>query len=175
MTRDEMLRKLNTVKFEFIDPPSEWRDVGFTERPIWVNSKGYGYIMCDEPLLAWESEGIKKEVWDNLKNKIVNKMISINDIEDTPLLDMINTMYYGDFNFGEDDLAEALSPLLILIPEPTQGLFCVETMDGVKFYSTKTDFLEAYERDWCDYEWCDLSDDILKCWINRLFNEDKLY
>ena len=49
MTRDEMIQKLASVSFCLIDPSSDWKDIGFTEREIWVNAKGYGYIMCDEP------------------------------------------------------------------------------------------------------------------------------
>lgn len=36
MTRKEMLDILHGVEFELIDPPSSWKDIGFTEREIWV-------------------------------------------------------------------------------------------------------------------------------------------
>ena len=47
MTRDEMLTALGKLKYASIWP-GEWEDVGFTERELWINGLGYGYIMCDE-------------------------------------------------------------------------------------------------------------------------------
>ena len=44
-----MLNKLQGIGFAFIDPASGWEDIGFTERVIWVNAAGYGWVACDEP------------------------------------------------------------------------------------------------------------------------------
>ena len=50
MTREKMLEILGNLPFMYIDPEGGWKDVGFTEREIWINSKGYGYVMCDETI-----------------------------------------------------------------------------------------------------------------------------
>lgn len=43
MKRKAMLALLADLPFAMIWPDS-WEDIGFTEREIWVNGKGYGYI-----------------------------------------------------------------------------------------------------------------------------------
>ena len=45
MSKDEMLNKLSHLRYCVLWP-GDWEDVGFTERPIWVNHKGYGYYSC---------------------------------------------------------------------------------------------------------------------------------
>lgn len=170
MTREEMLEKLSTVEFEMIDPPSDWSDIGFTERQIWVNSKGYGYLACDDPNTVWKGEGLSEEKWKKITNKICEGSLSIEDIEDTSLVDMLDTMYYGDFDESEWDLCEVFAGILDVSTVPLKGLYCLNTFDGIRFFSSEEEFLKAYERDWCDYEWKGLDDDVLICWIERLFD-----
>ena len=48
----EMIKTLKRLRFCVFWPGlNEYLDdyVGFTERPIWVNSYGFGYYACDEP------------------------------------------------------------------------------------------------------------------------------
>lgn len=168
MTREEMLNLLRSVEFELIDPPSSWKDIGFTEREIWVNSKGYGYIMCDEPTRWWEGSGIEESKWNVIRTKLANDSIALADIEGTSLEDLLDE--FG-FDEGWDDLRDTLLGLLDLPKSPPQNLFCLQTIDGNQFFITEGTFKKAYERDWCDYEWDELSDEMLAEWINRLLNE----
>lgn len=48
MTTSEMLQQLRRLRYCVLWP-GNWKDIGFTERPIWVNNEGYGYYMDDEP------------------------------------------------------------------------------------------------------------------------------
>lgn len=171
MTRTEMLEKLRAVKFELIDPPSEWKDIGFTEREIWVNSKGYGYIACDEPTWYWEGPGISKEKWAEIREKIENDELFLDDIRGTSLYDLLDDYNYPikDDNFDFDyPLPDLLSNILNLPENTLPELYCMDTIEGLQFFDSKEKFTQAYERDWCDYKWDDLEDEMLAKWITRL-------
>ena len=66
MTRDEMLNKLHALKF-CIFWPGDWEDLGYTERPIWASSVGYGYYACDEPCLFKKIENVPNDVVRDIK------------------------------------------------------------------------------------------------------------
>ena len=81
MTRDEMLNKLHALKF-CIFWPGDWEDLGYTERPIWASSVGYGYYACDEPCLFKKIGNVPNDVVRDIKEivKIGDKYYC--DIED---------------------------------------------------------------------------------------------
>ena len=177
MTREEMLAKLSTVKFEFLDPPSEWKDIGFTERPIWVNPKGYGYVMCDEHIESGECDGLSEENWISIREKISKSALTIADIEDTSLAEIINDwmfnslLDYRDTEEEPDEISTFFAGLKDLPQKAPEHLWWMEDSDGSEliFFSTEESFKKSYERDWCDYSWNDLDDDTLEEWIKRLF------
>lgn len=180
MTRSEMLEKLETVNFEFIDPPSAWEDIGFTERPIWVNSKGYGYVMCDEHIECGECEEISEEKWKTIKEKINECALTIADIENTSLFDMVNDwlfdslLDYRDTEEEPDEISAFFEGLKYLPNEAPKHLWWLEEPDGgyqPMFFCTEEAFNKAYERDWCDYSWAGLDDNMLEEWIKRLFEQ----
>ena len=102
MTRTDMLKALSCVPFVLIDPLSEWEDIGFTERPIWVNSKGYGYIMCDEPCSSCEVDGVPLEKWKTIHQKLADGSLQLEDIEGTSLSDLLEEITHGYFDKDED-------------------------------------------------------------------------
>lgn len=174
MTRERMLQTLTLVTFSLIDPKRDWPDVGFTERPIWVNSKGYGYIACDEPCSTCEIEGVPLEKWETIQFKLAEGSLCLQDIEGTSLLKLLEEITFNDFDEEEDDLCELLSDLRSLPIGPIDSIWGVETFDGWQFFATEAAFRKAYERDWCDYAWDKLSDEILYQWIERLTDEGVL-
>lgn len=42
------------------------------------------------------------------------------------------------------------------------------TFDVPQYFDKKADFKAAFERDWADEKWEDMSDDLVAEWINRL-------
>lgn len=44
MNKKQILKKLSGLHYNLIWPDSAWEDVGFTERPLWINNKGWVYI-----------------------------------------------------------------------------------------------------------------------------------
>ena len=177
MTRTEMIEKLSSVKFEFIDPPSEWRDIGFTERPIWVNSNGYGYVSCDEHIECGECEGLTNADWSKIKSKLDKFSLTITDIEKTSLFKIIEDGpldYLLDYKGHEDETEVVNSTFLnlkdISIEAPTHIWWMEDPNNSfLHFFSTKDSFIKAYMRDWCDYFWTDLDDRLLEEWTKRLF------
>ena len=105
MTREEMLSKLRALPFALIDPSSDWEDIGFTERPIWVNSKGYGYIMCDEPCSTYEVEGVSLEKWNTIHSKLTARTLLLEDIEGTSLVELLDEITNNCFSEGSDALS----------------------------------------------------------------------
>ena len=170
MLREEMLNKLHTLDFQYIDPPSDWEDIGFTERPIWVNSKGYGYLSCDDPSdNYWVGKGIEQEKWETIRKKLANGTLQFEDIEDTILKELLDVVSYGEF-YEDADPCEYLDGLLELPADHLNQIYCMDSLDGWRYYSTEEEFNKAYGRDEYDYAWDELTDDVLVCWINRLFN-----
>ena len=173
MIRDDMLKMLGGINFSYLDPPRAWDDVGFTERPIWVNSKGYGYLSCDDPSdFCWKGEGIVHSKWVCILEKLSNHTIQIEDLEGTSLIKLLNEMTYGDFADSVDCLSECLESLLSLTGDCPKNLYCMDSFDGLIFFSNEDDFQKAYEKDWCDYAWEELDDAILERWIHRLYSEE---
>lgn len=168
MTREEMLKMLGDLPFAMIDPGS-WDDVGFTEREIWVNSKGYGYIMCDEPTAVWEGPGLPEQEWNLIKPKIIDDSLTYKDIEGTTIEDLLDTLGYGcecDDDF--DEVINNLKGLLSLRCGPCGNLYAMATLDEPQYFDQELDFKSAYERDWADVQWDEMSDELLAEWINRL-------
>lgn len=174
MTREYLLNTLNRTPFALIDPRSEWDDVGFTERPIWVNSKGYGYIMCDEPCSSVEVEGVPLEKWRIIRSKLAAQTLHMEDISGTSLVELFEEITHGYFDEDEDDLCEILEGLAQLPIEQITRIYGIETFDGWQFFSTEEAFNQAYERDWCDYTWDELNDELLVEWVDRLIAEGLL-
>lgn len=168
MSREDMLQALGNVPFAFIDPQSEWEDMGFTERPIWVNAKGYGYIMCDEPCSTLIVDGVPFEKWQIILSKISNGTLQKEDIKDTSVSDLFEEVTHGYFDDDEDSICDVLSGLVQLPWKPIDHIYGVETFDGWEFFSTEEAFKKAYERDWAEVLWEDLDDSLLIEWIDRL-------
>lgn len=174
MTRADMLKALSRVPFALIDPPSEWEDIGFTERPIWVNAKGYGYIMCDEPCSTCEVKGVPLEKWTVIHSKLTAGTLLLEDIKGTSLVELLDEITHNYFDEEEDYLCEILEGLSHLPAEQLDHIWGVESFDGWLFFATEAAFNNAYERDWCDYAWEELSDEMLEEWISRLTDEGLL-
>ena len=171
MTRAEMLHALSCVPFALIDPLSEWEDIGFTERPIWVNSKGYGYIMCDEPCSSCEVDGVPLGKWKTIHQKLANGSLQLADLEGTSLSGLLEEITYGYFDEDEDDLCDILRGLVELPSDQLERIYGVQTDDGWRFFSTQEEFNRAYERDWANVTWEDLDDEMLIEWLDRLSTE----
>jgi len=167
-----MLSHFKRLPFAMIDPKSNWEDIGFTEREIWVNSKGYGYIMCDEVTQCWDGPGLGINKWSKIKEKIQNESLTYEDIEGTTISDLLDTIHYGYDDF--DDSEQLCSDLadLALTDYPANYFYAMATDDGVQYFNSKEAFDKAYERDWADVEWDSMSDDLLIEWIDRLSVED---
>ena len=170
MTREEMIKKLNTVEFNIFSPPDEWEDIGFTEREIWVNSKGYGYIACDEPTAWWCCSEICDEKWNSIRRKLENRTLTLKDIEGTSLMDMVGDFFCGEVDEEDEKLCDILNGFNDLPEKRFDKLFCMDTFDDFLFFTNEEDFRKAYERDWCDYTWDELDNESLACWIDRIFS-----
>lgn len=174
MTRQKMLEVLSDLPFALIWPGS-WDDIGFTEREIWVNNKGYGYIMCDEPTDHWEGQGLTVPEWDTIKAKIENESLCYSDIKDTSVEELLFSLGYNKRDFQDDEnesLSELLRGLLLLQNGPCGYLSALQTFDGPLYFDSQSAFREAFERDWVDEKWDEMDEDLLSEWINRLCIED---
>lgn len=167
MNREKLLAILSDLPFTMIWP-GNWDDIGFTERPIWVNAKGYGYIKCDEPCASIEVDGLPLEKWREVLTKLNNDTLQMSDIKETSLADLLHKVTYGYFDEDEHSLCDVLQGLLQLSDEKLDRIFGLESIDGWQFFSSEEKFNGIYERDWADEYWSDLEDDMLYEWIDRL-------
>ena len=83
MDRKEMLEYLNQISFNVLWPHDSWKDLGFTESPIWINNKGYGYYACDEPNIFYQVSRIPDDQWKQIKQKQAEGILSKDDFMDT--------------------------------------------------------------------------------------------
>ena len=169
MTREEMLNKLHSINFQYIDPPSEWKDIGFTERPIWVNAKGYGYLSCDDPTdNFYECSGVEQEKWNNIRTKLKDGILQYEDVEGTSISELLDVISFGEYCEDENP-CNYLMELLTLSENQIEKIYCIQEFEGWIYFDSEEEFKKAYERDEFDYAWDDLSDEMLNCWVNRLF------
>lgn len=162
-----MLSSLEKLPFALIWP-GNWDDLGFTEREIWINNMGYGYIMCDEPTQRWKGQGLGKEKWIDVKAKILDESLTYHDIQGTSLEDMLNAIYldYCDFD-DQEQLCRDLSDLAST-DFPEGYFYAMETLDGTLYFDSEDDFKAAFVRDWADEYWETMNDELLAEWIERL-------
>lgn len=174
MSREELLDWLHSLSFNYIEPESSWEDIGFTERPIWVNSKGYGYLACDDPSDAcWIGEGIEQKKWSSIRDRLLKRELSYSDIQGTSLVDLLNVMTwflpYIKFK-SSDNITEYLQDLLTLPEKAVLNIYGMADFAGWLFFDSEIEFKRKYERDWCDIIWDELQDDELLEWHRRLID-----
>lgn len=161
-----MLQKMKNLDFRYIWP-GNWKDIGFTERPIYLNGKGYGYIYEEEPCDNWKLESFSNEKWQVIRKKLQSGKLVLDDLSGTALEGEEDIW---DMLSETDDVCDLLSGLMRLPEELDEHIYCVSSFDGYDFFATYEDFKEAVERNDCDYKWEDLSDDVLEMWVERLAN-----
>lgn len=178
MNRSEIIEKLGSLRFCIFWPPAEWKDIGFTERPIWVNSEGYGYIGEDdysEPCSCMRIDGIPEEQLFDIKRKIDDGTITIEDIKATSLI-KLNELYD---DIEELFLEQLLKNNLETLPStPADDLYCEKTIDGWIFFTSEESLIAYNEDEFCNYygygeTWKSMSDLQLEIWYERIFIEDR--
>lgn len=177
MNRVDLLEKLRSLRFCILWPPTEWKDIGFTERPIWVNNKGYGYIGEDdysEPCSSMQIKGIPEEELHIIKEKIDNETISIKDIEGTSLARLKDAYRDSDDDFIQLIL---LNKLESLPSYPVEKLYCERTWDGWIFFDSEEGLIAWNEDEFCTdayfgETWEAMNDQMLEIWYKRIFKED---
>ena len=160
MIREKMLKRLSGIDYLELWPSDEWGDIGFTERRIWLNRSGYGYIACDEPDVYYKIPPIPDQKWRDIRDKLIKKQLTRDDIQGTVLSKL-------DYAIG-DDLNEDFKGLLLLPEDMGKYFYCSVTLDGNMFYNTEEEIFADIKRDECDVLWADLPDSDLEEWINRL-------
>ena len=168
MNREELLNWLHSLTFNYIDPSSDWEDIGYTERPIWINSKGYGFLACDDPSeVYWEGEGVPQEKWAYIRGRLSRGELIFSDIKETSLIELLGEISWESFDL-EDNVNECLEGLISLPEKQLNHIYAMNTWNGWHFFATEEEFKRSYERDWCDITWDELPDDELLEWYRRL-------
>lgn len=166
MNREEMLAAFGKLRFCVLWP-GNWEDIGFTERPIWINSEGYGYYFDDEPCLFTLIENVAPETVSLIKQKAATGNLSVEDVLSTPFSEL-NT--WDDEEYWEWHLGDFVN-----LPESSSGIvFCGDGDGGWFFFSTEEELITAFEKDSSDYnfgeKWADLDDALLEQWYMRIFS-----
>ena len=169
MTREEMLNKLHSVEFSYIDPLPDWEDIGFTERPIWVNAQGYGYLSDDDPAdQCWVGAAVEQNKWSEIRKKLSERTLQMDDIYGTSLVELLEEQANGCVEV--ENLCEDLQKLLELPDTQLDCIYAMNSVEGWVYFASEQEFKKAYERDWCDYSWEELDDEMLVCWIEQLLD-----
>lgn len=171
MSKDEMLNKLSHLRYCVLWP-GDWEDVGFTERPIWVNHKGYGYYSCDVPCSFMQIENLTDQYINSVRQKLSNGMLTVEDIKGSPLG---NSPFAYDTFVDEEALESFLDDFAVSPISNKETFFCGEDMDGWYFFETEEDLIKAFEMDYCDSAWDEMDEHELSEWCTRLFEEEQDY
>ena len=165
MDRSSILNTLSRLRYCVLWPGS-WDDIGFTERPIWVCREGYGYFFDDEPCSFATIEGVTQMQVKELKEKLADGLLTVEDIEDSPF-ESINI--FDDLDY----LAERLNDFVGLPDSFSNCIYCGEDNEGWSFFSSEEALIDAFAKDSKHYnfgeKWIDLDDEHLMQWYNRLF------
>ena len=121
MTRESMLNILSQVSFNVLWPDDSWEDLDFTESPIWINNKGYGYYACDEPNVYYRVSRIPDDKWKQIRQKLTEGTLSSDDLKGTSLA---NT-YFSEW-LDEPGACERFSSLLELPERLENDFYCAE-------------------------------------------------
>jgi hypothetical protein len=172
MNREEKLKRLKDLPYTIIWPDSTWTDVGFSERELWINSKGFGYFMCDEPNpVYWKGECLDSIKWSIIKNKIEKGVLTFIDIKETPLVELLNALSFDVYDFENiTELNKDLNLLLELKNGACGFIYAIQGDSGPVFFDNELEFKKKFERDWADEYWDDMSDEQLDIWISRLLD-----
>ena len=180
MNIKEILKKLSGLHYNLIWPDSAWEDVGFTERPLWINNKGWGYIMCDEPCDFGKIETFSENKWIIIREKLKNKKLKFEDIEETDLCDiwLISDCYEDDEEDEDLDDYNGLNSMLqylLSLPEKLEKLdkyiYWAHTDDGIVFFNTEDDLYDAIDFRDCYECWENMDNKTLEIWIERISSE----
>lgn len=166
MDRKEMLDYLNQISFNVLWPHDSWKDLGFTESPIWINNKGYGYYSCDEPNVFYKVSRIPNDQWKHIKQKQAEGSLSKDDFKDTSF----ENTYFFEW-LDEPDSCERFSSLLKMPDTLEDDFYCAEVYyDEVGFFSTIEEMAAALNdvRDYYGEKWEELSDEMLSVWVERI-------
>lgn len=176
MTRDEMLVKLHNIRIA-AQPTVITYDMGLQYEYVTPEGHGEGFgNMGDWPV--YKLKGITPKILEYVKLKLREGTLSIDDLGDTDLARFYdNTIGCGrpascipsicDFfrtivsvKLGQDGILFALCDAGQWTPE-------------AYFYSTYEELEEAFAAFYVTYieEWCDMEDDDLKLWVERIEDE----
>lgn len=164
MTRVEMINRLSKVEYTEIWPKDDWKDIGYTELPIWLNGNGYGYFGHDDQSICYKLSGIPDPKWRLIREKISENKLSIEDVQGTSL----TALYIIEEYDPDYDLNELLKELLILPESLGKFFYCVETCGDYCFFNTEEEAYDSVKRDECYTKWEELNDDELAEWVERL-------
>ena len=175
--RKEMINKLGSLHYNLIEPSSSWEEIGFTERPLWINNKGWGYIMCDEPCDFGKIEAFSGDKWIIIREKLKNKKLKFEDIEETDLDDiwLISDCYEDDEEDEDLDDYNGLNSMLqglLSLPEKLgKYIYWAHTDDGIAFFSKKEALYDAIDFRDCYECWENMDNKTLEIWIERISSE----
>ena len=125
MTREEKLSKLQSLRF-CVFWPGRWEDIGFTERPIWINSFGYGYYSDDEPCSFLVIENINEDIVKEVKERLDKGILTDEWLNNTP---------FKSLNIFEDEeYFDSILDSFEELPDHVNGkLFCGQIFEGWLF------------------------------------------
>ena len=172
MTREEILRQLCRLRYCVLWPQN-WENIGFTERPIWVNEAGYGYFSDDEPCRFFEIKNLSKDVLISAKTKLANNKLTPEDLKGTAL---DQSAFVWDGFVSEEELARFLGEIKKSPFHNKENFFCGESFDGWDFFDTENELIQAFSKN-SDYGdlWENMSDEELSVWFTRLFKEEQSF
>ncbi len=172
MKREEILRQLCKLRYCVLWPQN-WEDIGFTERPIWIDDKGYGYFSDDETCRFFEIKGMSRDFLRNIMTKLAKNILTPEDLIGTPL----HKSAFVREDFVDE---EVLTPFLNELEKSPfcykESFFCGECSEGWEFFNTENELIHAFSKDY-DYGelWENMSDEELSIWFIRLFEEKQSF
>ena len=164
MTRNEMLEKLHSIR------PGVELTVLPTEEAIeceYVSNEGYGYKWIG--MWEWPAYRINlpsKETLNLIKEKIVSKSLTCNDVSNTEL----ESLYNSQSDETTMEISDFFEPLKTLSLVPNGEMYGLLVSKRVQFFDSYEAFENAFKVHYLsDMDpWDECSTEDLENWITRL-------
>ena len=170
MTRNAILLELKKLRF-CVFWPENWDDVEFTERPMWINSFGYGYIACDEPCDFGIINNISDDIVHSFKESILNNTLTYDEFRKSPFV------FSPYFITNEIEFKSNIKEYLNIPDHVNNSIFCGVTESDWLFFNSEEELILAFDKQndsgGC-YTWEELDDELLNTWYDRIFIKEEL-
>jgi hypothetical protein len=172
MTREEMIEELSAISLRAVETSYDY-DTGIHYDFMKAKGAGSGTDRLGEwPL--FHLKGIANEKWQQIREKVKNKSLTVADLEGTDLGILSEDLLRFRLNADAEEISEVYQGILSLPEDIEKGFYCICDLGSwdktAEFYGDEESCIDAFERHYCwDYiAWENMDIHELESWYSRM-------